>query len=232
MFNHCIARVGPAFRQQRIGNTVGEVAIRHVVNFDELDRHAQRLKTGFNGVNHRTCRAVAGIEHQLHWFQVGWIDVTQQVVNVGITGSNALVAATFCLINRREVIGFRQALHVAQTGITADGPRPFPHQLHAVVIHRIMAGGHFNTAVNAQVESGKINLFGARHTNIQHIHACILQSFRQRQLQRLAGQAHIAAEDDGFWLQELAVSAANTPRDIFIQLFAQPAANIVGFETG
>ena len=182
VFNHRIARVGPAFRQQRIRNTVGEVAIRRIVNFDELDRHPQRLKTGFNGVNHRTCRTVAGVEHQLHRFQAAGIDVTQQVVDVGIAGSNTLVVATFCHINRREVVGFRQALHVAQTGITADGPRPFPHQLHTVVIHRIMAGGHFNTAVNAKVEGGEVNLFGARHANIQHIHPRILQPFRQRQL--------------------------------------------------
>ncbi len=174
VFNHRVTRVCPTLRQQRVGNTVGEVAIRRVVNFDELDRHAQCFKTGFNGVHYRACRAVTGIEHQLHRFQIGGIDVTQQVVNVGITGSNALVAATFCLINHREVIGFRQALHVAQTGITADGPCPFPHQLHAVVIHRIMAGSHFNTAINAQVESGKINLFGARHANIQHIHPRVL----------------------------------------------------------
>ncbi|CAB5560473.1 Uncharacterised protein [Citrobacter werkmanii] len=216
MCNHRVTRVCPALRQQRIGNTVGEIAIRRVVNFDELDRHAQRLKTGFNGIHHRACRAVTGIEHQLHRFQVAGIDVTQQVVDVGIARIDPLVAATFALIHRREVIRFRQTLHVAQTGITADGPCPFPHQLHAVVIQRIMAGGHFNAAINAKMESGEINLFGARHANIQHIHPCILQTFRQRQLQRLAGQADIAAEDDGFRLQKLAVSAANTPRNLFI----------------
>ena len=95
-----------------------------------------------------------------------------------------------------------------------------------------MAGGHFNTAIDAQMEGRKIDLFRAGKANIQYVNARILQPFRQRQFQRLACQAHIAAQHNGFRLQELAVSAANTPRDILIQLFAQPAANIVGFKTG
>ncbi|MNN92196.1 hypothetical protein D3C81_2104390 [compost metagenome] len=95
-----------------------------------------------------------------------------------------------------------------------------------------MAGSHFDTAIHTEVEGGEIDFFGTRQADIQHVHARITQAFRQRHLQRLAGQTHIAAEHDGFRFQELTVCAANPPRNLFVQLFAQLAANIVGFKTG
>ncbi|MNT30676.1 hypothetical protein D3C72_1664840 [compost metagenome] len=82
------------------------------------------------------------------------------------------------------------------------------------------------------MEGGEIDLFGAGQADIKHIHTGVLQPLCQRQFQRFAGETHIAAEHNGFRFQVFAVRAANAPRDIFIQLFTQFAANIVGFETG
>ena len=89
------------------------------------------------------------------------VDITEQVINVSVTQVDLLIATTCCFIDRREVIGFRQTLDVAQSGIAADRASPFAHQFHAVVIHRIMAGGDFDTAIYAEMERGKIDLFGA-----------------------------------------------------------------------
>ena len=41
-----------------------------------------------------------------------------------------------------------------------------------------MAGGDFNTAVNAKMESGKVNLFSAGKADIQHVNARIAQASR------------------------------------------------------
>ena len=95
-----------------------------------------------------------------------------------------------------------------------------------------MAGGDFNAAVNAKVEGGKVNLFGAGQANIQHVDARITQAVSQRQLQRFAGQAYVTAQHDRLRFQVFTVGAANTPGDVFIQLFAKLAANVVGFKTG
>ena len=48
----------------------------------------------------------------------------------------------------------------------------------------------------------------------------------------VACQAHVAAKHDSLWFQVFAVRAADAPRNVFVQLFAQLAANIVGFKTG
>ncbi len=200
VLNHRVTGVVAALRQQRVRNTVREVAVRGVMHFDEGDRHVQRLKAGLQGIHHRTGRAVTGVDDQLQRLQVCHVDVAQQVVDVLFLQIDLLVAAALRVIHRREVVGFGQTLHVAQAGIATDRTRALAHQLHAVVVHRVVAGGHFNTAVHAQVEGGKIDLFCTGKADIQHVHARILQPFRQGQLQGLAGQAHVAAQHDSLRL--------------------------------
>lgn len=78
------------------------------------------------------------------------------------------------IVHRREVARFRQTLNIAQTGVAAYRAGALAYQLHTVVVHRVMAGGHLNTAVHAEVEGGEVNLFGAGHTDIQHVNARIL----------------------------------------------------------
>ena len=197
MFNHRVAGVVAALRQQRVRNTVREVAVRGVVHFDEGHRHVQCFKARFKGIDHRASRAVAGVNHQLQRLQVCHVDVAQQVVDVLFLQVDFFVAAALRLVHRREIVGFRQTLHVAQAGVAADRTGALAHQLHAVVIHRIVAGRHFNTAVHAQVEGGKVNLFGSGKTDVQHVHARVLQPFRQRQLEGFTGQTHVTAQHDG-----------------------------------
>ncbi|CAM3862898.1 hypothetical protein ESCOMM280M3_26440 [Escherichia coli] len=174
MFDDRIAGVVAAFRQQRVRNTVGEISVRRVVHFDQFHGCAEGFKAGFDGVNYRTRCAVPGVDHQLERREVFDVDITEQVINVCITQVDLLIATAFGFINGRKVVGFCQALDIAQSGIAADRASPFAHQLHAVVIHRIMAGGNFNAAIHAEMERGEIDLFGAGHTNIQHIDARIL----------------------------------------------------------
>ncbi len=96
------------------------------------------------------------------------------MINVSVTQIDLLIATAFGFINGRKVVGFCQTLDVAQSGIAADRASPFAHQFHAVVIHRVMAGGNFNAAIHTEMERGEIDFFGAGHANIQHIDARIL----------------------------------------------------------
>ncbi|CFZ36521.1 Uncharacterised protein [Salmonella enterica subsp. enterica serovar Typhi] len=174
VFNNGLAGVVATLRQQRVGNAFREGAVRGVVDFDELHRRAQRLQARFNGVNDRPRRAVAGVKHQLQRGEIVNTDVAEQVVDVGVAHADLSVAAARGVVDRREVARFRQALNVAQTGVAAYRAGALAHQLHTVVVHRVMAGGHFNTAVHAEVEGGEVNLFGAGHTDIQHVDARVL----------------------------------------------------------
>ncbi len=174
VLNHRVASVVAALRQQRVRDTVREVAVRRVVYFDEGHRHVQRLKAGFKCIDNRACRAVTGVNHQLQRFEVCHVDVAQQVVDVLFLQVDLLIAAASGFVNRREIVGLGQTLHVAQAGVAADRTRALAHQLHAVVVHRVMAGRHFDTAVHAQVEGGKIDLFCTGKADIQHVDARVL----------------------------------------------------------
>ncbi|SRN48208.1 Uncharacterised protein [Shigella flexneri] len=65
------------------------------------------------------------------------------MINVSVTQVDLLIATAFGFIDGRKVVGFSQTLDVAQSGITADRASPLAHQLHAVVIHRIMEQVNF-----------------------------------------------------------------------------------------
>ena len=125
-------------------------------------------------MNSKDLRAIPGVNHQLERREVFDVDITEQVINVSVTQIDLLITTAFGFINGREVVGFCQTLDIAQSGIPADRASPLAHEFHAVIIHRIMAGGNFNAAIHAEMERGEIDLFGAGHTDIQHIDARIL----------------------------------------------------------
>ncbi len=214
---HRIRGVLPALRQQRVRDTVREVADRLVMHLDKGHRHACRHKTFLHFINHVTGCAVAGVHHQLQRTgEAGQVHVAHKVIHVLLQHRYLSQGAATGRIHRRKLILFRQALDIAQPGVAADGLRVFTHQFHAVVVHRVMAGRHLYPAVHAQVEGGEVNLFGPAQTNIQHVRSRIHQASGQRQLQRLAGQTHIATHHDRFRLQKFTVGASDTVGDIFV----------------
>ncbi len=148
MLNHGVAGIGAALRQQRIRNAIRESTVRRVMDFNEGHRHVKRFKAGFKGIHHWTCRTVAGVDNQLQRLEVREVDVAQQVVDIGVTQIDFFIAAAFGFVHRREIVGFRQTLNVAQAGIATDWAGALAHQLHAVVVHWVMAGGHFDPAIN------------------------------------------------------------------------------------
>ena len=61
------------------------------------------------------------------------------------------------------------ALDIPQAGVAADGLRVLAHQLHAVVVHRVVARRHLDAAVHPEVEGGEVNLFRAAQSDVQHV---------------------------------------------------------------
>ena len=68
-----------------------------------------------------------------------------------------------------EVVGVHHGLNIKQTGVGANGPRLFTHEFHAVVVTRVVAGGHHNAAVGIFVEGGVVHLFGATQADVEHV---------------------------------------------------------------
>ncbi len=169
------------------------MAVRLVMHLDKGHRRPGRREAFLHLINHMPRRPVAGVHHQLQRTgEVRQVHVTHQVVNVLLQHRNLAQGPATCRVHRRELVFLRQALNIAQPGIAADGLRVLAHQFHTVVVHRVVARGHLDTAVHPEVEGGKVDLFGTAQADIQHVGAGVHQPAGQRQLQRLAGEAHIA----------------------------------------
>ncbi len=61
---------------------------------------------------------------------------------------------------RRKAVLLRQRFYLQQAVVITDRTRLFAHQLHTIVLRRIMAGGNLNAAVGTQFPGGEVDLFG------------------------------------------------------------------------
>ncbi|SVK48081.1 Uncharacterised protein [Acinetobacter baumannii] len=63
MLTHRIGGIRTTLRQQWVGNTVRERAVRLVMHLDKLQRHTPRLQLRLNSIDHMPCRTVARVDH-------------------------------------------------------------------------------------------------------------------------------------------------------------------------
>ena len=142
-------------------------------------------------------RAVTRIDDQFERLDAAGVDISQQMRDIG-SQDGLLASAAALWLPADKLVGFGQAWMSLRPVSPLIGLSASPHQLHAVVVHRVMAGGDFNAAVHIQMEGGEIDFFGAGHADVDHVGTAIHQAFGQRQLEGFAGQAHIAAHHDAF----------------------------------
>ncbi|MNV21518.1 hypothetical protein D3C71_1124560 [compost metagenome] len=139
MLTHRVGGCGAVFRQQRVGNAIREVAIRLVADAHELERQVRRQQ-----INDGTCATIAGIDHQLQRLQCGHIHIAQQMLDIGalvVLGNLAGAGWQRC-----AVIGGNRVGNGEQASIRTDRLGLLTHQLHAVVVHRVVAGGDHHPA--------------------------------------------------------------------------------------
>jgi hypothetical protein len=211
---HRLGGGGAVLRQQRIGDAVGKAAVGLMVDLDELAGE-MRLQ----GVDDRAGAAVAGIDHHLQGFQGGAVDVAEQVRDVvaaGVEGGDNAGAG-----RSREHAAGRQIPDGLQTAVAADRLRSLPHQLHAVVIHGIMAGRHHDAAVHPLGKGGEIDLLRPAQADIEHVGAALGQPSRQRPAESFARQPHVTADDHPLRLQEFGVGPADAVGDVFVQFVGE-----------
>ena len=182
------------------------------------------------GIDHMTGGAVAGVDHQFQRLEFGRANIAEQVFDIGILAGLAGQGATPA--SRGEITRLGQTLDVLETGIATDGLGTAAHQLHAVEVDGIVAGGDLDAAVDIQVEGGEVDFLGAGHAEVDHVAAGVHQAVGQRLLEALAGQAHVAADDDALGIEELRIGAADAVGDVFVEFGAELAADVIGFEAG
>ena len=224
MLAHRLRRGVAAFRQQGIGNAVRERAVRLVVNLDEPKR-----QMGLQRIDDRPRATVAGVDHDLQRLERAGIDIAQQMGDVGAFVGPILQAAA--------PVGFRkpatrgQIADGEQAAVAADRLGLLAHQLHAVVIHRIVAGGDHDSAVETMMEGGEINLLGAARADVHHIRAAFQQPLGYGRAQRWTAQPHVVAHRHLARPQQFGIRPTDAPGQILVQFVGNPPANVIRLET-
>ena len=154
---HSLGRHWLVFGQKRVRDAIGETAIRRVVEADELQRRTRRRQCSRQRVKGWPRRPVARVHHHPQRSQCRNIDERHHPRHVLRT---CIYGGKTALPRRAEQTRFGPRPHGREN---RRGQRlcPRSHQLHPIVIHRIVAGGHLNARIRAQMVGGEIHLFCA-----------------------------------------------------------------------
>lgn len=177
--------------QQWVRDAVREIAIGLVMHLDERERQAL-----LDRIDDHAGDAVAGVDDDLERLELGHVDVAEQVPDVAFAIAHfrddgfALWA-----FRGRGGDGF---FDLAQAGVARDRDRSAAHELHAVVVHRVVARGDFDAAVDAGLLRGPVDFLGAAEADVEHFDAARVEAVRERLQQRQRGMADVAAECDLF----------------------------------
>ena len=106
------------------------------------------------------------------------------------------------------------------------------HELHAVVVRRIVAGGDHDAAVEAYGEGGEVDALGAAEADVVDVDARIGEAADQRVAELVAREADVAADADAFGLEEGRVGLADLVGEVFVEFGGDASADVVGFEGG
>ena len=182
---------GPAvFFEHGVGHALREVAVRLVPHLDELER---QMRLEF--VHGEPGAAIARVHHHLELAQRLEVHVTQQVLDVLVRG----VELSHLALHGRRRRQFAARDHrgdVLEAGVRADGLALLAHQLEAVVVGRIVAGGHHDAAVQLPGEGGEVHAFGAAQADVEHVDAGIGEAADEFLGELVAGEADVAAHRD------------------------------------
>ena len=119
---------------------------------------------------------------------------------------------------------------VLQAVVAADRPRALAHELHAVVVRRVVARRDHDAAVHLARERREVDDLGAAEADVVDVDARVEQALLERLAELLARQADVATDDHLLRLDELRVGAADAIGDVLVQLVRDAAAQVVGLE--
>ncbi|KAG0940006.1 hypothetical protein G6F31_015220 [Rhizopus arrhizus] len=223
VFAYRVAGGRAVFRQQRGGNAVGEAAVGLMLDADEFEGQVRG-----QCVDHQAGTTVASVGDDLQRLQAGDIDVAEQVLDVGrFVGILADRAVT--VAQRR--VGGREVADVEQAGIAADRLGLFAHQLHAVVIHRIVAGSNHDAAGSLAVERLEVHFLGAAQADVDDIAATCGEPFDRGLQQLRAAQADVMADDDRSRPQQCRRACADALGQVGVEFIRNPTTDVIGLET-
>ncbi len=197
---------GAVLLEHGIRDAVGKAAVRLMVDLDELERQV-RLQP----VDDEAGAAVAGIDHDLQGLELRHVDVGQ----AGARHTRGRVSIARRVPRRsgsansprsaKPRISLKAVVRADRLGLLA-------HELHAVVVGRIVARGDHDAAVVAAVKGREVHPLGAADADVVHIDAAVGQAAAQRIGEAGAREADVAADHHPLGRQELRHSRARPGR--------------------
>lgn len=142
---HGAAGLLAALGQQRVGDAVGKVPVRLAEQAVDVKGGSPLAQASGQRLHHVAGGPVAAVDHQLERSEGRNIDVTEQVIHIGVEHVERVIAPL--ARRRRELATLGQGADRIEPAVTADGARLLAHQLHAVVVDGVVAGGHLDAAV-------------------------------------------------------------------------------------
>ena len=193
-------------------------------HLDELER-----QVFFQQVDDGTGAAVAGVDHDLQGRKCRDVHIGQQVLDVLVHQVELRDLALGS--HRREVALLGQLANVLQTRVLTDGTGLLVHELQAVVVGRIVAGGDHDAAVQFIVEGREIHHLGAAATDVQDLHAAVHETPGQGVPDNGTGMADVVTHGHALRAGEGGIGPTDTPGDVLVQFIRHPATGIVSLET-
>ena len=206
--------------QDRVRHAVREVAVRLVVDLDEVERELLLER-----VDDRAGRAVAD---DLERLELRDVDIGEDVVDV-------LARDVFRLDFARRGLRLERAFHdgfldVLEARVARNRARLLADELHAVVLFRVVAGRDHDAAVEAEMRRREVDHLRAALADVHDVAAGFREALDERVADGRAREADVVADSDFLRVEEAREDAADAVRELFVDVLGIDAADVVSAE--
>ena len=206
--------------QDRVRHAVREVAVRLVVDLDEVERELLLER-----VDDRAGRAVARVRDDLERLELRDIDIGEDVVDVLFEDVLRLDLARGGL--RLERAFHDGLLDVLEARVARNRARLLADELHAVVLFRVVAGRDHDAAVEAEMRRREVDHLRAALADVHDVAAGFREALDERVADGRAREADVMADSDFLRVEEAREDAADAIRELFVDVLRIHAADVV-----
>ena len=184
----------------------------------------------FERVDDRPCRTVARIDDDLERLQRLDVDVCQDVLDVLVEHID-FFNLPLRAIERLEVALHHGLLNVLEPRIARNRARFLAHELHAVVLLRIVTRRDHDAAVQPIVRRREIDHLRAALPDVHDVGARLRQPLRKSATNRRSGKTNIVPDCDLLRMEEIDENAPDAIGKLLIDLLWINSTDVIRAET-
>ena len=132
---------------------------------------------------------------------------------------------------RRVRLADRHRRNVLQPRIARDRTRLLTHELHAVVLLRVVARRNHDTAAELQMRRRKVDHLRAALPDVHNVAARLREPLRERVADRRTGETNVMSDGDLLCAEQRGETASDTIGKLLVHLIGIDTAYIVCAKT-